>query len=183
MIVDIFRDRKEWLSEFNKKFANFCKNAPIVIGFDSKSERYLYVAVYLGEKKKTLDMQFDFDTPPSDFIAEIKQRLIGFYPRFSVELTRFEDLSSSEIQSKILEGYSLEDAVQMQNEVKTTFRYRVDKIFHDHNTLQLENIDTSESFRCVSRKPLSILMDEIPQTPVSYEWFTQNLTVIEGDKK
>lgn len=177
MLVDVKKERKQWVSTFNKKFSNFANNAPIVIGFDVH-ETSVDLILHLPSKTEIVNRRLEFDSPVEDFIAELRSLLVEWYPSFRVTHTYQTDLDQESINSLVLNGMSFAEAVEQKREVTETEIFTVDKVFNDQNTLQLID-ENGNSGRYFCRIPVSFFMNKISyNATVSRDFFDEKLMLV-----
>lgn len=162
MLISEIAEQKNWLKTFNKKFANFCKNAPIVLAFDSSFGREIKVTGYVPEKREA-SFPYNFDEDVSDYIAMIREWML---PRWYPTVIRVEKetrkLDSSEIaQIMMHENITFEEALEREVVDEWRSLYRIEKVFNDQNAVVLRNMETGETETYLLTVPVTSLVERI----------------------
>lgn len=161
MLITNVEEKKEWIKAFNRKFAHFARNAPILLSFDSSDWKVVEVTAYIPTRE-TLSFDIDFEKDVSDFIADIKESIQEFYPTIYYEWSETRELSSDEITQIMMdEDISFEEAMQRTAVHKHRVPYRIDKVFNDTNSIVLTNLEAEETKRYQSTIPVAYIVDRI----------------------
>lgn len=161
MLITNVEEKKEWVKTFNRKFAHFARNAPILLSFDSSDWKSVEITAYTPHRQ-TLSFEMDFEMDVSTFISRIREEIKKLYP---VILHRWEerrDLSSEEITKVMMdEDISFDEALNRSAVEKHETYYRIDKVFNDSNSVVLTNMGTGKSVRYQVSIPVAYLVDRI----------------------
>jgi hypothetical protein len=185
LLITNVEEKKEWVKTFNRKFAHFARNAPILLSFDSSDWKSVEITAYTPHRQ-TLSFEMDFEMDVSTFISHIRERIEEYYPVISYHWEERRDLSSDEITKVMMdENISFDEALNRSAVEKHETQYRIDKVFNDSNSVVLTNMETGESVRYQVFIPVAYLVDRIiydESNTTAADILMQNATPISKDR-
>jgi|WetSurMetagenome_2_1015567.scaffolds.fasta_scaffold239105_2 hypothetical protein len=144
---------------FKKKFSNFCSKSPCILSFTNDNTKVIIKEMTTEIVK---DFNFDFNKNVKQNIKIIKDWLIeNVYPTMIQEQKIAISLTNEEIEKKIDEGISPEEAVLLIKEklIKTT--WRIEKILVKKDELFCRNLDTGKQYRFKILMPSTIFLRDL----------------------
>lgn len=173
MLVNITQESRQWISEFNQKFANFCRNAPILLSFDTSDSRHIVVQEW-EPISRSETWTIDLSIKPTDMIARIKEFLhANWYPVVKYVFRQERDLTSEEISNLVINyNYSFEEAVEQKKSTETKTLYRIEKIYNDQNSLMLRNLETDDLQKYHAAAPIALILQKINKDDPDASEFT-----------
>lgn len=163
MLYNLNENHQEWFNTFSHKFTRFCKNLPFIVGFGLFSE---YIRLEISgfrdpHDRHSYKFEIDFNTPVKDYIAGLKNDLLKHFPVITVEEINWVEPTTEEISRYIIEGLSLDEAVEKKKQQKEVYKYRIEKIFNARNTLQLYDFEQNAPFLVYCNMPVTLFISGI----------------------
>lgn len=113
----IKQDSKNYITEFKKRFSNFCEKAPVLLSF-TVTEDYVQIIneALDSTQENVLTVNWDFSITVKEFIYGIKQILMKrWYPRI-IRISISNDIKSNSANQDILETpYIIERVILLKN--------------------------------------------------------------------
>lgn len=158
MFVESF-ETTEYLNSFKSSFRNFCDNAPLALSFSILGG---HVHIDFFGVYPPWVYEIDFSLNPKENIAKIKNVLYSdYYPILTKKVTKSRSLTSQEITDLILaEDISFDDAVIRSVETVEYIDFRVEKIFHKKNLVQVHNLETDIVYLYEPKMPVAIIQEK-----------------------
>ena len=133
-------EKRMWRKSFDKRFLNFCNNSPLALSYSVDDDG---VTVMFPEGR--LDEVFDYSMTVGDFIHDIKEKLLPYYPIVGrMEKVVVKPYTNTQIAMMIARGKEISE-IPMYVEKEVEKRYRVDKHIVAQDTFNIIDLDTGES--------------------------------------
>lgn len=146
---------QDYVDDFLKTLSNFCSKCPLQTSINYVKELN---KVFIKYNEETITIDIDINENKKTVIKNIKNILQKDYPI----IYNIKDVipSADEIESLIASGIPLSEAL---DKTKTTHDplYRVMRIHHKYNEIDLFNIKTKEMFKYKSKIPVIAILNKL----------------------
>lgn len=156
-------------AEFNRRFAGFCKHAPINLTFLFEGG---VVRVFGDDRELLLGLDYDWSKSPKANIHDIKLRLLPHYPTFTFVKKVDRPLNRNEIERLSRSGeYSTAELFDMKKTEVVTREYRVERVLHRKNIAFIRDLESNTLGRYRFKMPLFMFLKEVFEGDRAGEYF------------
>lgn len=149
----------DFLTEFKRRFSNFCNKAPVILTFKITPSSCFLKDCELGIVHK---FEFDHLSDVKSNIKIIKDWLIeNVYPRMIEESFLEEDLSNEEIEKLIENGMDEEVAIMKKNIQVSETIWVIEKLIIKRDELFIRNETTDRVYRYKIKMPSTLFLKKI----------------------
>ena len=112
MIIN--QNTKKWISDFKKKFVNFCEKSPLLLSYElTDTSVLLFEQTYTTERNLMYTHHFDFNESIQLNISKIKDWLLeNKCPVMIQQDVSYREFTSEEMQIMINDGLSLDEVIE-----------------------------------------------------------------------
>lgn len=142
----------EWIKSVKKSLKKFLKNCPISFSAIYVNDR---VRFQMLNSPEFIDVEYDFNLDPKDFIHNCKLEFLKFYPRVELESVVEKKYDDIEEMLKDLELY--------KGPVKKVFKKLcvVDKVILQENVVMLWDIKANQFLKYKSKLPIVLFKSKL----------------------
>lgn len=159
MLLENNVDINEFLKIFDKKFANFCDKAPLLVSYQPTPMGVITSNIYLQEKK---EFKFDFSKEVSENIFMIKEWMLkNWYPIMIDVEQQVLDYSAEEVQALVDDGMNLDEALQKKKIVREETQWRIEKTILKRDEIFVRNLSTNKFYRYRMKMPTTIFLQRL----------------------
>ncbi len=149
----------DFLTEFKRRFSNFCNKAPVILTFKITPSSCFLKDCELGTVHK---FEFDHLSDVKANIKIIKDWLIeNVYPRMIEESFLEEDFSNEEIEKLIEDGMDEEEAIMKKNIQVSETTWVIEKLIIKRDELFVRNETTDRVYRYKIKMPSTLFLKKI----------------------